>query len=146
MTHYWSQWELGNWCPLHWAVHEGNFEFVEIMIRTPFDFNTLRFDRFFLGDPNLKCSYNVLHKAAMNGNMEIIKLILKFADEKKIDINEKNELGRSAIATAKDDPEVVKLLLKHCQYDGFDLENLGVNTFACMAQLLIEKYEQHEKE
>ena len=63
-------WELGNWCPLHWAVHEGNFEFVEIMIRTPFDFNTLRFDRFFLGDPNLKCSYNVLHKAANNGRIE----------------------------------------------------------------------------
>ena len=77
-----SNWELGNWCPLHWAVHEGNFEFVEIMIRTPFDFNTLRFDRFFLGDPNLKCSYNVLHKAANNGRIEIIKLILKFAEEK----------------------------------------------------------------
>ena len=58
-----------------------------------------------------------------------------------MDINEKNELGRSVIATAKDD-----LLLKHCQYDGFDLENLGVNTFACMAQLLIEKYEQPEKD
>ena len=71
------------------------------MIRSPYDFNTLKFV-FFMGDPTrLKFSNNVLHKAAMNGNMEIIKLILKFADEKKIDINEKNELGRSAIATAK---------------------------------------------
>ena len=106
-------WELGNWCPLHWAVHEGNFEFVEIMIRSPYDFNTLKFDRFYMGDPDSKFSNNVLHKAAMNGNIEIIKIILKFAENKKIDINEKNELGRSAIATAKDDPEVVKLLLKH---------------------------------
>ena len=46
----------------------------------------------------------------MNGNIEIIKIILKFAEDKKMDINEKNELGRSAIATAKDDPEVVKHL------------------------------------
>ena len=58
---------------MYWAVHEGNFEFVEVMIRTLFDFNTLRFR-----------GVNVLHQAAKNGDIEIIKLILKFAEEKKI--------------------------------------------------------------
>ena len=58
---------------MYWAVHEGNFEFVEVVIRTLFDFNTLRFR-----------GVNVLHQAAKNGDIEIIKLILKFAEEKKI--------------------------------------------------------------
>ena len=31
------------WCPLNWAVNFKNFEFVEVMIRTPFDFNVLKF-------------------------------------------------------------------------------------------------------
>ena len=35
--------QLVDWCPLHWAVHYENFEFVQAMIRTPFDFNKLKF-------------------------------------------------------------------------------------------------------
>ena len=30
-------------CPLHFAVHEDDFEFEELMLRTPFDFSTLQF-------------------------------------------------------------------------------------------------------
>ena len=32
------------WCPLYWAVHHGNFEFVEVMSRTPFNFNGFQFN------------------------------------------------------------------------------------------------------
>ena len=32
------------WCPLYWAVHHGNFEFVEVMSWTPFDFNGFQFN------------------------------------------------------------------------------------------------------
>ena len=35
--------ELNQFCPLSFAVKEGDFEFVEMMIRTPFDFNSLKF-------------------------------------------------------------------------------------------------------
>ena len=30
-------------CPLHFAVHENDFEFEELMLRTPFDFSILQF-------------------------------------------------------------------------------------------------------
>ena len=85
----------------------------------------------------------------------MIKLILKFAEEKKIDINAENKLaysrhiddaeGQTAIVTAKDDPEVVKLLLKHCEYDGSDLGKLGVNTLEYMAKFLVEEDEPSKK-
>ena len=147
-----------SWCPLKWAVCYENFEFVEVMIRTPFDFNSLKFtfadeDEEIKEKPNFCCdgeycvfnasggryAYNnsVLHQAARNGDMKIIRLILKFAKEKKIDINAKNSLKQSAIVTAKDDPEVVKLLLKHCKYDKSDFGQFGVNTLACMAESFI---------
>ena len=166
-----------DWCPLHWAVHKGNFEFVEVMIRTPFNFNDLQFtfevnpkEKERAGcercewireersihympdwsDEGYECVHNnsVLHKAARNGDIEIVKLILKFAEEKKININAKNEAGfggQSAIVTAKDEPEVVKLLLKHCKYDRFDLGKLGLNTLACMAESFIAKDEPPKK-
>ena len=151
LSHKWT------WCPLKWAVHLKNFEFVEVMIRTPFDFNVLKFtlvdepgevqanpicgrccdgDYHFLDDA-FSDNNNVLHKAARNGDMKIIKLILKFAKEKKIDINAKNSLRQSAIVTAKDDPEVVKLLLKHCKYDKSDFGKFGVNTVASMTESFI---------
>ena len=77
--------------------------------------------------------------------MKIIRLILKFAKEKKIDINAKNSLKQSAIVTAKDDPEVVKLLLKHCKYDKSDFGKFGVNTVACMAESFINDNEPPKK-
>ena len=39
---------------------------------------------------------------------------MNYAQKKKIDINAKNSKKQSAIAIAKDDPEVVKLLMKNC--------------------------------
>jgi len=161
----------GRWCPLKWAVCYENFEFVEVMIRTPFDFNSLKFtfadeDEEIKEKPNcgrcciccdgeLYCVYkgsgrnaynnSVLHQAARNGDMKIIRLILKFAKEKKIDINAKNSLKQSAIVTAKDDPEVVKLLLKHCKYDKSDFGQFGVNTLACMAESFINDNEPPKK-
>ena len=147
-----------NWCPLQWAVHYEQFEFVEVMIRSPFDFNSLKFtfvdeDEEIKGKPDCGSCCNseyhfkenvdyvhnnsVLHKAARNGDMKIIKLILKFADEKKININAKNDKGQSAIVTAKDDPGVVKLLLKHCKYRASQFGQLGVKTLGCMAESFI---------
>ena len=150
--------QVENWCPLQWAIHQENFEFVEVMIRTPFDFNSLKFifvdedeeikqksncgkccnsEYHFREDIDYVYDNSVLHKAARNGDMKIIKLILKFAKEKKIDINAKNSSRQSAIVTAKDDPEVVKLLLKHCKYGKSDFGEFGVNTLACMAESFI---------
>ena len=150
--------QVEEWCPLHFAVYLGNVAFVEVMIRTPFDFNTLKF---IFEDNNLTengkaiCQI-VLHQAARNGDIKMIKLILKFAEEKKIDINAENKLaysrhiddaeGQTAIVTAKDDPEVVKLLLKHCDewMDVSDL-GLGVNTLEYMAKFLVEEDEPSKK-
>jgi len=149
------------WCPLQWAIHFGNFEFVDVMIRSPFDFSKLKFmfednieekasvppfrnirrpTRYECVDDN-----NVLHKAARVGNIEIIKLILKYAEEKKIDINAKNSFNQSALVTAKDDPEVVKLLMKHCKYNDSDIGLLGLNTLATMAKSYVEKDEPPKK-
>ena len=177
--------QVREWCPLHWAVHCKNFEFVEIMIRTSFDFNTLRFT--FEKNPKEKarpacdkceetegkaerhnrycyCEYfddcdsdydfcyecvggnNVLHKAARNGDMKMIKLIFKYAEDKKIDINAKNDCQQSAIVTAKDDPEVVKLLMKHCKYPKSDVGMLGMETLTSMAKSFVtEKHEPPKK-
>ena len=170
------------WCPLHWAIHFGNLEFVEVMSRTPFNFNTLIFilkdnieicskckkrreeeddDDFDFWElpelpnhdayvcPCATCKRrrdgnrysddnNVLHKAARNGDIQIIKLILK---EKKVNTNAKNSFNQSALVTAKDDPEVVKLLMKHCKYTESDVTRLGRNTLAFMAKSFLEKDE-----
>ena len=160
----------------YFAVYLGNVAFVEVMIRTPFDFNTLKFIfeesmdiPYWINwinshqcsgdtDEGFECVYDnsVLHQAARNGDIKMIKLILKFAEEKKIDINAENKLaysrhiddaeGQTAIVTAKDDPEVVKLLLKHCDewMDGSDL-GLGVNTLEYMAKFLVEEDEPSKK-
>ena len=165
------------WCPLRWAIHEGNFEFVEMMIRTPFDFNTLRFQmknldyyraiesvvkfngprvHFYLGVHHadydrsyfdlLSCEDNtVLHKAAQRGHIKIVKLLIKHADEKKIDLNAKNTVaygysGQTAIETAKDDPEIIKLLLKHSTCDSSTCGNLGPNTIAEMHRYYHESH------
>ena len=153
--------QVEEWCPLHFAVYLGNVAFVEVMIRTPFDFNTLKFifeDNNGFDGFGFECVYDnsVLHQAARNGDIKMIKLILKFAEEKKIDINAENKLaysrhiddaeGQTAIVTAKDDPEVVKLLLKHCDgwMDGSDL-GLGVNTLEYMAKFLVEEDEPSKK-
>merc|ERR1712062_640306 len=101
----------GRWCPLKRAVCYENFEFVEVMIRTPFDFNSLKFT---------------------------------FADEDE-EIKEKPNCGRCCIVTAKDDPEVVKVLLKHCKYDKSDFGQFGVNALACMAESFINDNEPPKK-
>ena len=167
------------WCPLQWAIHEGNYEFVEMMIRTPFDFNTLRFQmknldyyraiesvvkfngprvHFYLGVHHadydrsyfdlLSCEDNtVLHKAAQRGHIRIVKLLIKHADKKKIDLNAKNEFGHNAIETAKDDPEIIKLLLKHSTCDSSTCGNLGPNTIAEMHRYYHESHKiNHDDE
>ena len=160
--------QVENWCPLQWAVHYEQFEFVEVMIRSPFDFNSLKFT-FVDEDEEIKAMphcgnccdgqyhyregydyvYNnsVLHKAARNGDMKMIKLIFKYAEEKKIEINAKNDCEQSAIVTAKDDPEVVKLLMKHCKYPKSDVGLLGLKTLTAMAKSFVtEKHEPPKKE
>ena len=158
------------WSPMHWAFHEGDFKFIEVMIRTPYDFNSLMFPIMScdLGaepkncqssrdcefrykgedDVHAKCEYEdeylrpddehfvggntVLHKAAHDGHTDIVKLILKFAEEKKIDINATNESGQSAICVAKRNFTMVQLLMKHCKYDREILENLGAKNLAAI--------------
>ena len=165
------------WCPLQWAIHEGNYEFVEMMIRTPFDFNTLRFqmknldyyraidgvEKFYWSvetvvddDGHFDNSYTknntVLHKAAQRGHIRIVKLLIKHADKKKIDLNAKNTVnwpstGQTAIATAKDDPEIIKLLLKHSTCDSSTCRNLGPNTIAEMHRYYHESHKiNHDDE
>ena len=159
--------ELNKWCPLDLAVYCGNHKFVEVMIRTPFDFNTISFT-FYEGyrDPSncnrcnnscdacfhmevdlddehyLSQENNVLLTAARKGHIEVVKIILENAQKKNIDINAENfndEQGRemNAIQVAKDDPELIKLLMTHCKYDEKTLESLGVDrlkTIATMAK------------
>ena len=159
------------WSPMHWAFHEGDFKFIEVMIRTPYDFNSLMFpimscdlgaepincqtsrdcELRYKGenDVHAKCEYEmieylnpddehfvggntVLHKAAHDGHTDIVKLILKFAEEKKIDINATNESGQSAICVAKRNFAMVQLLMKHCKYDREILENLGAKNLAAI--------------
>ena len=71
-----------SYCPLHWAIRLGNVKFVEVMIRTPFDFNTL----------HLNYGGNVLRKTDEHRHFETVKLILKHAEEKKFDLTLKSKL------------------------------------------------------
>ena len=71
-------------------------KFVEIMIRSPFDFNTLSFCRPVL--PGLR--NNVLHQAVRYEKIEIVKILLTHAEEKNIDIDARTERGQSAIDIA----------------------------------------------
>ena len=123
----WSLWS-SLWCPLHWAVHFGDFEFVATMIRTPFDFNTLKFT--FLTDDDsdsdsdhydydvhvwhddFEKGNNVLQKAALAGHVDIVKLIIKFAKEKKIRIDAKRDIKKLGI------DKLAELALMHLENDG----------------------------
>merc|ERR1711983_298571 len=81
------------WSPMHCAFHDGNFEFIEVMIRSSYDFNSIMFKWFpFRICIESRCveENNVLHYAAHAGHTDIVKLLLKFAEEKKIDINALN--------------------------------------------------------
>ena len=126
------------------------------MIRSPFDFSTLNF--MFEDNIEEKASDNCAKCERRRddnehvfdlwdevGDIEIIKLILKYAKEKEIDINAKNSFNQSALVTAKDDPEVVKLLMKHCKYNDSDIGLLGLNTLATMAKSYVEKDEPPKK-
>ena len=119
------------YCPLYCAFRYGNLKLVEVMIRSPYDFNTLSFSTY----------GNVLHIAARYGHIEMVKLILRHAKEKKIDINAKNSNGQSAIDIAKDDPELVMLLMKHldCDKTIFDEEKLGPKTLAALKEYCIDR-------
>lgn len=153
---------LDKWCPLDLAIYCGNHKFVEVMIRTPFDFNTISFT-FYEGyrypSPCNRCGElcsgcfymevdladehflthgnNVLHTAARKGHLEIVKIILENARVKNIDINALNGREQNAIQVAKDDPEVVKILMKQCKYDEKTIESMGIDrlkTIATMAK------------
>ena len=176
------------WSPMHWAFHEGNFKFIEVMIRTPYDFNSITF-------PMLSCDFgtgpkswgetwgtishtywgsgksdvhgncctydleyepyddeiiehfvegnNVLHKAARDGHADIVQLILKFAEEKKIDINAKNDNGDSAMFVAKNNPKIVRLLMKHCKYSKKSLKKLGAE---CLASIMLPSDDEEPEE
>ena len=176
------------WSPMHWAFHDGNLKFIEVMIRTPYDFNSLMFpllscdfgtgpkswgetrgtmSHTYCGrgksDVHGNCWYqefeyepcddeiikhfveenNVLHKAAHDGHTDIVKLILKFAEEKKIDINATNENGDSAIFLAKNNPAMVKLLMKHCNYNKKILKKLGAE---CLASMMLTSDDEESEE
>ena len=90
------------YCPLRWSVSRGkiwNIKFVERMIRSPFDFNTVSFTGIVKRWPGFRRN-NVLHEAAWRGHTEIVKVLLRHAEDKNIDVNAKNNLGQSAIDTA----------------------------------------------
>ena len=66
---------------------------------------------------------------SLYGSTEIVKLPLKHAEEKKIDINARNAKGQSA----KDDPELVMLLMKHCKWDNWK-HDIGPKTLATLKE------------
>ena len=154
--------KLNQFCPLSFAVKKGDFEFVEMMIRTPFDFNSLKFkfptcrggstpekrhgncDTYDDLKPwrwddftHYEGGYNVLDKAIKCGHTSIVELILKFADEKKI------KKGSSAFCQASNSPDIAKLLLKHCKYDRKSLSQLGTKT---LADLVMQQANNEEVE
>ena len=158
--------EYDQMCPLQFAVHDGNFEFVEVMIRSEFDFKSLKFklptcedgdDEYQrhrncdLGDEryggkeyrwdyykHYEDGFNVLDKAANRGHIDIVKLLLEFPEENKID------KAKSAIYAARKNPQIVNVLMKHCNYDKKSLCHLGTDNLASLAMLLTGKEETDE--
>ena len=150
--------EFDQFCPLHFAVHDNNFEFVELMIGTPFDFNTLKFKLPTCDDGSTPTSrhrncdtgmdekpcdwdnythydtgFNVLEKVANCGSIEIVNLLLAYARGKKIN------KGKRAIYAARKRPHVVKLLMKHCEFDLEIMCHLGTRNLAHLAILLAKE-------
>ena len=101
-------------CPLHFAVHEGDFEFVVLMmLQTPFDVSKLKFKlrtcegggtisrrhrNCDTGDDPMKKwdnythyrdNFNILEKVANCGSIELINLILENAEKRHLCSQEK---------------------------------------------------------
>ena len=127
--------KFDQFCPLHFAVHENDFGFVEMMLQTPFDFSKLKFKletcrdggttsrrhrNCDTGDDPMKYwdrythyddDFNVLEKVANCGTIVMVNLILKNAAEKEI---EKRQ--QKVIYAARKRPQILKLLMKHCEF------------------------------
>ena len=127
--------EFDQFCPLHFAVHENDFGFVEMMLQTPFDFSNLKFKletcedggttsrrhrNCDTGDDPMKYwdrythyddDFNVLEKVANCGTIVMVNLILKNAAEKEI---EKRQ--QKVIYAARKRPQILKLLMNHCEF------------------------------
>ena len=159
--------EYDKMCPLKFAVHDGNFEFVEVMIRTPFDFKSLKFkiltcedgdDEYQrhrncdLGDErysgkeyrwdyckHYEDGFNVLDKAANRGHNDIVNLLLEFPEENKID------KAGSAIYAARKNPQLLKVLMKHCNFNRKVLSHLGKDTLASLVMMGNEEPDEPPK-
>ena len=156
--------EFDQFCPLHFAVHEGDFEFVVLMmLQTPFDVSKLKFKlrtcegggtisrrhrNCDTGDDPMKYwdrythyrdNFNILEKVANCGSIELINLILENAEEFEI------KKRKNAIYAARKRPQVVKLLMKHCEFDKESLCHLGTNNLAHLAILLVDGDEPARK-
>ena len=141
--------QFGKECPFTWSVRFGNFKFVDVLLRSPLGYSFKSMDFVRLGFDH---SNTALHVAAMYGHIEVVTLILKHAEEKNIDINTKNHKGESAIDVAKDDPELIMLLMKHLKCDEQSLYyklRRKPNTFRVLygnlsdIKLLHERIENH---
>ena len=143
-------------CPLHFAVQEDDFEFVDLMLRTPFEMDSLKFKLETCEEGSTRSrrhrncdtgdepyrrwdsvthwddDFNVLEKVANCGSAEIVNLILENAEDKKIN------KGKKAIYAARNRPEIVKLLMKHCDFDMETLCHLGTRNLAHLAILQAE--------
>ena len=84
-------------------------------------------------------NFNVLEKVANCGSIELVNLILENAAEKKI------KKRKNAIYAARKRPQVVKLLMKHCEFDKESLCHLGTNNLAHLAILLVDGDEPARK-
>ena len=81
-------------------------------------------------------NFNVLEKVANCGSIEIVNLLLAYARGKKIN------KGKRAIYAARKRPHVVKLLMKHCEFDLEIMCHLGTRNLAHLAILLAKEDNQ----
>ena len=158
-------------CPLSFAVHEGDFEFVEVMIRTPFDFNSLDFKLSTCEDVDSSlfdgCRDRCLSEVSQRhrncetddepwrlddythyeGGFNVLHKAINRGHTSIVELilkfaDEKNiKIGPSAFDRAKDSPRTVQLLLKHCKYDRKNLCRLNSDT---LAGLLVQQADNDE--
>lgn len=81
---------------LHIAVENGNYEMVKILINHPSINANIRSYKF---ESNEECQMTALHIASQKNQSNIVKLLL---DSGKLDMNSKDNLGRTAYQLATD--------------------------------------------
>ena len=72
--------------PLHIEALHGRHELINILLESPLDFNC----KTILNDESEAGEHTILHIAASNGDIELVKLIFSHAKDKNIDLNSRN--------------------------------------------------------